>query len=428
MIRIVAGTYEGLLYGWQFPTNVEANAAVPPKIKLIFGYAAHIECIKSVALMAAKNGKTLVQFLIIVLTGAVYCMIYNVDKRVEVGNLMEQKGSITCLEFFGNTHMLSGSADNSICIWRTSDWNCLHILGGHKGEINSIAVHPSGKLAFSVARDRTLRMWNLVKGRIAYIRRLEKEASLVVMSQTGARYALVFGSDVSVFSANAELSASLEHKQRINAAVFANDDYVVCGGEDKHLYVWKVTGELVAKVTHADITARIRSIEVVYPRGKKSLPFIVLATSNGTVQIWDLAELTFDDSAPVEANASAMPVATTMLLSKARLTCLSVCMSNAIGEEAVEEETAAEQPKPKKKKKAAKPASAAATAAAPRVVVELDDDASKKNSQKHNDAASNAGKKSKNNKKRKGAPADSNQQKNKQHKAQKQQKQQKRKP
>lgn len=45
---------------------------------------------------------------------------------------MEQHGAITSLEFFGQSHLLSGSADNSICIWRTSDWNCLHILGGHK--------------------------------------------------------------------------------------------------------------------------------------------------------------------------------------------------------------------------------------------------------------------------------------------------------
>ncbi|EQC35590.1 hypothetical protein SDRG_06878 [Saprolegnia diclina VS20] len=37
---------------------------------------------------------------------------------------------------------------------------------------NSIAVHPSGKLAFSDARDKTLRTWNLVK---AYTRRLDQE-------------------------------------------------------------------------------------------------------------------------------------------------------------------------------------------------------------------------------------------------------------
>jgi protein MAK11 len=56
MIRVVAGTYEGLLYGWECPTVAAGEST---KMKLTFGYAAHSECIKSVALMAAKQGKTL---------------------------------------------------------------------------------------------------------------------------------------------------------------------------------------------------------------------------------------------------------------------------------------------------------------------------------------------------------------------------------
>lgn len=41
-------------------------------------------------------------------------------------------GDVTCLSTFSKTHVLSGSADHTICIWRASDWNCVHILGGHK--------------------------------------------------------------------------------------------------------------------------------------------------------------------------------------------------------------------------------------------------------------------------------------------------------
>jgi protein MAK11 len=55
-IRIVAGTYEGLLYGWEVPTAVSAKKTM----KLTFGYSAHAECIKSVSLMSAKEGKTLI--------------------------------------------------------------------------------------------------------------------------------------------------------------------------------------------------------------------------------------------------------------------------------------------------------------------------------------------------------------------------------
>lgn len=56
MIRVVAGTYEGLLYGWECPTVATGEST---KMKLTFGYAAHSECIKSVALIGAKQGKTL---------------------------------------------------------------------------------------------------------------------------------------------------------------------------------------------------------------------------------------------------------------------------------------------------------------------------------------------------------------------------------
>ena len=54
--------------------------------------------------------------------------------------------------------------DNTISIWRVHDWVCVHILGGHKAAVNDLAVHPSGKLALSVSKDSTLKLWNLVQG------------------------------------------------------------------------------------------------------------------------------------------------------------------------------------------------------------------------------------------------------------------------
>ncbi|KAF1793708.1 WD40 repeat, conserved site [Phytophthora cactorum] len=329
MIRVVAGTYEGLLYGWECPTVAAGERA---KMKLTFGYAAHTECIKSVALMAAKQGKTM-------LSGASDEMIkiYNVDKRVEVGSLMEQHGAITSLEFFGQSHVLSGSADNSICIWRTSDWNCLHILGGHKGEINSIAVHPSGKMCFSVARDRTLRMWNLVKGRIAFIRRLEKEAELVMISQKGTHYALGFGKDLSVFNMNAELVGTLEHSKKIHCAAFATDEYIV----------WVATTSIL-----------------ISGRPTEHLGFRFF---------------TLDESSPEESNKSVGPIASTVLLTKPRVTCLSVCVANEKSTEGAtkSEDATSKVKKSKKNKKMTARTPAAPAAGVPHVVVELGDGESK---------------------------------------------------
>lgn len=141
---------------------------------------------------------------------------------------------------------------------------------------------------------------------------------------------------------------------------------------------------LVAKVTHPDITARIRCMQVLYVNGEDKLPWIVIATSNGTVQVWNLAAFKFDALAPEEANVGVAPVTSTTLLSKPRLTCLSACIAN-------EGVTVPAEKKAKKVKKAASAAAAgaksaskataAAAAAAPRVVVELDEDTAKAKTQ-----------------------------------------------
>lgn len=39
-----------------------------------------------------------------------------------------------------------------------------------------MAIHPSGRVALSVGADRTLRLWDLIEGRSAYIKRLKVAA------------------------------------------------------------------------------------------------------------------------------------------------------------------------------------------------------------------------------------------------------------
>lgn len=117
-----------------------------------------------------------------------FCRIYNLRRKREIGVLLEHTDEITCLAFIGKGFLLSGGADSTICIWRTSDWLCLHKLGGHKAAVTSIAPHPTGKLALSTGKDRTLRLWDLVKGRIAFITRLDEVGEKVFWSPDAERY------------------------------------------------------------------------------------------------------------------------------------------------------------------------------------------------------------------------------------------------
>ncbi len=88
-------------------------------------------------------------------------------------------GSITYLEFPSRSHLLSASEDGTLCLFHARDWNVLRILKGHKGRVNCVAVHPSGKLALSVGQDRTLRMWDLMRGKGSASTKLGKGSELL---------------------------------------------------------------------------------------------------------------------------------------------------------------------------------------------------------------------------------------------------------
>lgn len=42
------------------------------------------------------------------------------------------------MEFYKSTHLLTGSEDHTVCIWRVHDWALLHVLGGHKAAVTSL--------------------------------------------------------------------------------------------------------------------------------------------------------------------------------------------------------------------------------------------------------------------------------------------------
>ena len=151
LIRVMMGTYGGSIVGWnaKFQKNNDAltfedeynkkfgddydeeeektlKAAVALErrqdklrggLELSFAYEAHHGAVKSSALMQVRGGDILA-------TGGQdeIVRIYNLHSMKEVGSLMQHTGAVTCMEFVGKSHFISGSEDKTVCIWRTSDW------------------------------------------------------------------------------------------------------------------------------------------------------------------------------------------------------------------------------------------------------------------------------------------------------------------
>ena len=55
--------------------------------------------------------------------------LFDVEKKKDLGELMGvHDGTITCLQFYRNKFLISGSSDSMIIIWRCDDWVALHKL------------------------------------------------------------------------------------------------------------------------------------------------------------------------------------------------------------------------------------------------------------------------------------------------------------
>lgn len=83
-----------------------------------------------------------------------------------------------------------------------------------------------------MSKDRTLRTWNLIKGRCAYITNLKVVADLVRWSPTGQEFVVVVGSKLDVYNiATGSVTHSHEFGRRITCITFVSDDTIAIGGE-----------------------------------------------------------------------------------------------------------------------------------------------------------------------------------------------------
>lgn len=139
-------------------------------------------------------------------------------------------GTIRQLEFSHEplgtaaSHLFSSSDDGCIAIWRRNarlgskggtavgpSWECIRVLRRHKGPVTSIAIHPSNRCAFSLSEDKTLRVWNLLRGRQAYATRLKTVADgaeAVRLSSSGERMLFIWPNRFEVIDLSATTSVS----------------------------------------------------------------------------------------------------------------------------------------------------------------------------------------------------------------------------
>ncbi|KAG6918378.1 hypothetical protein DXG01_015030 [Tephrocybe rancida] len=293
--KIVAGSYEKLLYGLEGTiSHSSTSLSTTPKytfsISPIFIFPAHVSCIKAVA-ASPEGGKWLA-------TGSAdeIVKVWDLRRRKEIGGLMHHEGSITHLVFPSRSHLLSASEDGTLCLFRARDWSVLRALRGHKGRVNAVAVHPSGKVALSVGRDKTLRMWDLMRGKGSASTKLGKEGEIVRWSTDGSLFAVQSGSTIDIYTTNMDLIHTIKHASRLHDVRFCKrvegeGELLLAAAEDKLLSVYDIspdpaqTPKIITVMTgHGN-----RHVLQFPPNGVASLILVCLRCRVKAVQTLDIA-------------------------------------------------------------------------------------------------------------------------------------------
>jgi protein MAK11 len=206
---IVVGTYDGVVGGWEKQED--------GVFELTFATAVHQGSVRSLAMAATSpqdgNPGTLLS-----------CGYDEMLKTHDWKKRLNSSGEIRTPSDFGtpvcssfvppttapSTHCIVGFSGGKVAIYKKRDWSLQHVLAGHDGGLASLGVHPSGKLALTGGQtDGKLKLWDLTKGRLAYVTKLAPSSSRgarsffdpilsIVWTREGNAYAWAYGNHITV--------------------------------------------------------------------------------------------------------------------------------------------------------------------------------------------------------------------------------------
>ncbi|KAL0966957.1 hypothetical protein UPYG_G00302750 [Umbra pygmaea] len=311
IVELIAGSYEQIAFGYRLSTSEKEWTATPD-----FTHHAHTASVSAVAtsnryIATGSRDETI--------------QIYDMKKRVEHGALLHHDGTISCLEFYGPSHLLSGGQDGLLCVWSTKKWECLKSIRAHKGQVTSLSIHPSGKLALTVGTDKTLRTWNLIDGRSAFIKNIKQNATIVKWSPEGDRYVVVVSDHVDIYNlATATVTSTLTNPKRISSIKFLANSILAVVGDDEKVRVWDINTQKVCCEFEAHDT-RVKSVDSFT---MDDFCVVVTASNDGFIKMWKLDLETFEP-----------PVLLGQVNSTARLTCLAIWQPSSLQETPIEVKT-----------------------------------------------------------------------------------------
>ncbi|MGH0151200.1 UNVERIFIED_CONTAM: hypothetical protein FKN15_024242 [Acipenser sinensis] len=304
-LELIAGCYEQIVFGYRVQTEEKKWTSDAD-----FSHHAHTASLSAVAVndryIATGSKDETIQ-------------LYDIKKRVEYGSLLHHDGTISCLEFYGKTHLLSGGEDGLICVWSTKKWECLKSFRAHNTLLNT-----------DVDNIDSISLVRLVFWQASPFEGPE-DAHIVMWSPTGERYVVVVNEKMDIYNLEtATVTGTISNKKRISSIRFITNTIVVVAGDEETVRLYD-TDSLKCL---CEFKAHENRVKAIYSITVGETLVLVTASSDGYIKMWKLDLEKIQDTPALlgEVNTSA------------RLTCLGVWQASPVeSSQQVEAEAACSQ-------------------------------------------------------------------------------------
>lgn len=293
--EILIGTYEDYVVGYQILTisdaskkrtklsngSEDSNKTINSKsgysLEQSFAVRGHSGSIRSIA--ASPNGRL--------------ALSAGFDETINLFGLKKRKllqtseGAFNCVTFVGNSHFIGGSVDGDIYVYecKGSTMALVKTLKGHKSAVFSLSVHPSEKLLLSLSKDNSMRTWNLIKGRCAFVTNIKSQAHLIQWSKSGNEFMIAANNEIYLYNNSGALEHSIKLEKRVNSVEFITHDVFIVASDSGKLEFFDLKkGTSMMNFEAHDV--RIKSVKGVGLDEPTKSCLFVTASSDGIVKLW----------------------------------------------------------------------------------------------------------------------------------------------
>ena len=202
-------------------------------------------------------------------------------------SLKGHNDTVTAIDFHPEgTHVVSGSLDAAVLIWKLNAKQVPYKFVGHTGAIHSVAYNPTGTLIATGSADHTVRLWENDSRGVSSTIKSHSGAVRACSFSFDGQY-LLTGSDdkyLKIFTVHNRKHASTiaAHSLGIRAAEFSPDSRLIAScSDDKTVKLWDSEQLSPISIFEDDFAVMASRF---HPDGT----CLASGSADGKVQVWDI--------------------------------------------------------------------------------------------------------------------------------------------